>query len=73
MLFRAQEVKTETEAIKQISLYHVTESLHSGIQETYHQIKNNIYYPKLVELIQMVINQCDICQKVKYDRNPIKP
>lgn len=71
--FRAQDLKTEVEVIKQIALYHVRESQHSGIQETYNQIKNKIYYPKLMEHIQIVINQCEICQTVKYDRNPIKP
>lgn len=47
--------------------------MHSGILETYNQIKNKIYYPKLMELIQIVINQCESCQEVKYDRKPIKP
>lgn len=70
---RAQDIETEVEAVKQISLYHVRESVHSGIQETYNQIRNKIYYPKLMELIQIVINQCEVCQEVKYDRNPIKP
>lgn len=26
-----------------------------------------------MESIQIVINQCKVCQEVKYDRNPIKP
>lgn len=71
--FRAQDLRTEVEAVKQISLYHVRESLHSGIQETFAAIKNKIYYPKLLELINIVINQCEVCQEVKYDRKPIKP
>lgn len=25
-----------------------------------------------MELIQMVISQCEVCQMVKYDRNPIQ-
>lgn len=70
---RAQDIETEVEAIKQISLYHVRESIHSGILETYNQIRNKIYYPKLMELVQIIINQCEICQEVKYDRRPIKP
>lgn len=69
---RAQDIETEVEAVKQISLYHIRESMHSGIIETYNQIKHKIYYPKLMELIQLVINQCEICREVKYDRNPIK-
>lgn len=69
---RAQDIETEVEAVKQISLYHVKESMHSGIQETYNQIKNKIYFPKLMELIHLVINQCDVCKEIKYDRNPIR-
>lgn len=57
---------------RQISFYHVRESIHSGIQETYNQLKNKIYFPKLLELVQMVINQCDFCKEIKFDRNPIK-
>lgn len=70
---RAQVVETEVEAVKQISLYHIRESMHSCILETYNQIKNNTYYPKLMELIQIVINKCEICEEIKYDRKPIKP
>lgn len=70
--FRAQNIETEVEAIKQISLYHVRESLHSGINETFNALKFKIYFPKLLELITVVISQCDLCQEVKYDRHPIK-
>ncbi len=69
---RAQDIETEVEAVKQISFYHVRESMHSGILETYNQMRNKIYFPKLMELIQIVINQCDLCQEIKYDRKPIK-
>lgn len=69
---RAQDIETEVEAVKQISLYHVKESMHSGIQETYNQLKTKIYFPKLMELVNLVINQCDVCKEIKYDRNPIR-
>ena len=69
---RAQDIETDVEAVKQISLYHTRESMHSGIQETYNQLKTKIYYPKLLEMIHLVINQCEICQEVKYDRKPIR-
>ena len=39
---RAQDIETEAEAFKQISFYHVKESMHSGILETYNQIRNKI-------------------------------
>ena len=69
---RARDMETEVETVKQISLYHIRESLHSGIHETCNQVRKKIYYPKLMELIQIVINQCEICKEVKYSRNPIK-
>lgn len=67
-----RDIKTE-EAVKQISLYHIRESMHLGIQETFNSIKNKIYHSKLLETIQIVINQCEHCDQGKYDRNPIKP
>ena len=70
---RAAEIKTEEEIHKQISLYHTKESMHSGINETYYTLKEKIFFPKLHEQIQIVINNCKNCREIKYDRNPIKP
>lgn len=36
---RAQDIETEVEAVKQISFYHVRESMHSGILETYNRMR----------------------------------
>lgn len=69
---RAEEIKTEAECHRQISIYHIKESLHSGINETYHTLKNKIYYPKLQNNIQLIINNCGKCKEIKYDRKPIK-
>ena len=66
---RALDIETE---VKQISFYHTRGSIHSGINETYNNIKTTIYFPKLRELTQLATNQCDLCQQVKYDRHPIK-
>lgn len=33
---------------------------------------NNKHYPNLKTLVQKYINNCDTCNCVKYDRNPIK-
>ena len=35
-------------------------------------MKQKIYYPKLQTHIQLIINNCEKCQAIKYDRNPIK-
>ncbi len=47
--------------------------MHSGINETYNTLKDKIYYPKFKEHIQLIINNCEKCQRVKYDRKPIRP
>lgn len=71
--FRALDIETEVEAVKQVSLYHVRESMYSDIQETFNAIRYKIYFPKLLELIQIVISQCDVCQQIKYLRKPKFP
>ena len=51
--------------------YH--DETHNGINETYKQLKQKYYFPKLQELITSVINKCDICLQAKYERKPYKP
>lgn len=70
---RAKDILTEEELHRQLSLYHTKESMHSGINECYHNLKDKVYFPKLREHIQLIINNCEKCQQIKYDRRPIKP
>lgn len=69
---RAREIKTAEEIHRQISLYHTVESMHSGIIETFNSLKNKLYYPKLVEEITKVINNCKTCLETKYERKPFR-
>lgn len=69
---QAKEIESERELHKQISLYHTKESMHSGINECYYNIKDKIYFPKLREHIILIINNCQKCRGIKYDRKPIK-
>lgn len=69
----AKDLETEEEAIKQIKLYHEYETGHSGIEENYKGLRTKIYFKKLRELVNDVINSCNICKQSKYDRKPIKP
>lgn len=46
---------------------------HRGINEVNLEIKRNSYFPHLKEKITKYINNCEICQTQKYDRQPIKP
>ncbi|KAL0820853.1 hypothetical protein ABMA28_005522 [Loxostege sticticalis] len=53
--------------------YHEGKTCHRGIRETVLRIKRNYYWPNLEQLVATVINSCDLCQRMKYDRKPIKP
>ena len=69
---RATEIEKEENLYKQILLYHSNESMYSGINETYNTLKVKIYCPKFKDHIQLIINNCEKCQRVKYDRKPIR-
>lgn len=71
--YHARDIFQETEAIKQIHKYHREETGHTGINENYEGLKRKIYFPNLKTLIQKYINNCDTCNRAKYDRKPIKP
>lgn len=43
---------------------------HNGINETYAHLKTLYYWPNMKKTITSVINQCEICLQVKYERRP---
>lgn len=45
---------------------------HRGISETYNYLKRTHYFPLMQEIINKTINNCEICETLKYDRNPPK-
>lgn len=55
-----------------IKAYHEGKSNHRGIDETEQKIKSKYYWPYLKNSVQTFINDCEICQQSKYERNPIK-
>lgn len=71
--YYAEDMKSEDDAYKQIQYYHRNETGHTGINENYEGLKRRIYFPNLKLLIQKFINNCDICNRTKFDRKPIKP
>lgn len=50
------------------------DSNHRGIAENTERLKRKYYFPKLKVQINSLINRCEICQTLKYNRNekPIK-
>lgn len=69
--FLAAEMKNEEETFERIENYH-SKTNHRGINENYEEMKKEVYYPKLKILIQRYINNCEVCNLAKYDRNPPK-
>lgn len=65
-------ITKENEQLKIVKTYHEGPNNHRGIDETHWQIKQSMYWPNMRETIQRVINNCEVCTRCKYDRNPIK-
>lgn len=55
-----------------IRKYHDGKTNHRGINETYLSLSKTYYWPKLKEAITKFINECAVCGRAKYDRNPIR-
>jgi len=45
---------------------------HRGIDETVAHLRRSIYFPLLKTKVTHIINDCDVCQTLKYDRQPQK-
>jgi len=66
------DVTTTLEQQSVVTDYHLKNN-HRGIEETLNHLKRTLYFPYMKQKITQIINQCDICQKLKYDRRPPKP
>nr|CAI5843635.1 unnamed protein product [Callosobruchus analis] len=63
-------VRENEEQIMLIKFQHEGKSNHRGINETLEKLKQNYYWPKMKSDVTKYINDCVICQKAKYSRNP---
>lgn len=66
-------VDDENEQKAIVLKHHEGKTCHRGIKETMVRIKRNFFWHNMQEMTSAVINGCDACQKMKYDRKPIKP
>lgn len=66
------DVENLDEQLDIISNYHLGKTNHRGISETYAKLKRQYYWPKMHFDIQKYINNCEICQLNKYERNPFR-
>lgn len=53
-----------------IRFSHEGKTNHRGIQETLKRLKSNYYWKSLKSDVTKFINECEICQRTKYNRNP---
>lgn len=67
-----QDVEERDEQLQHVQNYHVGKTNHRGIVESYEKLKERYYWPNMQNDITRFINNCDICQKVKYERTPFK-
>lgn len=71
-LTKLLDVTNKDDIFEIIKNYHESKSNHRGIEETEQKIKTKYYWPNLKNSIQTYINDCEICQISKYERNPVK-
>lgn len=70
---RVTILENEEEQKDIIMKYHTGKTCHRGINETLTRLKRNYYWPGMKETVSAIINACDLCKRMKYDRQPLKP
>lgn len=66
-----EDIEDENKLSEIIEKEHLDKN-HRGIQAVFEEIKTQIYNPNLKIRITQLINNCEICNIEKYDRNPPK-
>lgn len=69
---RLSVIENEQEQNDIILKYHIGKTCHRGIKETFTKLKRNYFWTNMYEKIAIIINNFEICKKLKYDRNPLK-
>ncbi|KAL0860680.1 hypothetical protein ABMA27_010024 [Loxostege sticticalis] len=64
---------SENEQVDLIRKYHEGKTCHRGINETYARLRRSYWWNNMKETITAIINGCEQCKKMKYERKPIKP
>ena len=65
-----EDLQLSEDQVEKLELYHTTKTCHRGINEMKMALNRRYYWPKLSEDVQNYVNNCEICQKNKYDRAP---
>lgn len=67
-----EDIERIDDQLQTITDYHLGKTNHRGILETYQKLKQKFYWPNMYHDIQKYINNCEICQTNKYERNPFQ-
>lgn len=70
---RVVYVENEDEQKEIVSKYHIGKTCHRGIKETLVHIRRTYYWPNMELTVATIINSCEGCKRMKYDRHPLKP
>lgn len=53
--------------------YHEGKTCHRGINETLMKLKRHYWWQNMKDTVTAIINSCEQCKRMKYERKPIKP
>lgn len=66
-------IENEQEQRDVVLKYHVGKNSHRGIKETLVHLRRTFYWNNMDQTVSSIINACELCKKMKYDRKPLKP
>lgn len=66
-------VENEQEQRDVVLKYHIGKNSHRGIKETLVHLRRTFYWNNMDQTVASIINACELCKKMKYDRKPLKP
>jgi hypothetical protein len=55
---------------EKLKYHHESKTCHKGINEMTNSLQRNYYWPNMIKDITAYVNNCEICQTAKYERNP---
>lgn len=70
---RVVYIEDEKEQKAIVLKMHEGKTCHRGIKETLVRIRRHYYWLNMRDTVAAILNGCDACQRMKYDRKPIKP
>lgn len=69
---KINDVTLDNDKEDKMNYHHVYKTGHRGITTTIDSLRRNYYWPNLDKDVTNYINNCNICQKAKYERSPNK-